>query len=291
MDSKAGGDGKKRKREEEDSDSESGTGSEQSSKKKKSKVYDEETGALTRVYRSFTSKFSIDRGYGKSSELHDHPFLHPQILLIVGPTGCGKTTLMLNILEEILENMDDKCLGDVIVYSGSPKDQLLDMLDPAEVDLCGPEQTQTLLDRLEQMQIEGAETSELMTSKRGRKKKKLHLLILDDVGNNRDLCPNNAKGTTIGRTLQSHRHLPMLVVMLTQKWKMLPTFARANCAHLFVFPGQSEVERKELVNHLPFPKEQIENLMRMTASKKHQFMWFDLVHKTAKMGFDRVLLE
>lgn len=284
-------DSKKRGREEEAE--EENSEEDEQKPKKKSKIYDAETGALCRPYRTFTGKFSVDRGYGKSAELHDHPFMHPQIMLIVGPTGCGKTTLMLNLLEEILDNIDHKALGDVILYSGSPKDELLDMLDEDEVDMYGPEHTQTLLDKLEQMQLEGTETGGMEDDghPKKRKKRKLHVAVFDDVGNNRDLCPNNAKGTTIGRTLQSHRHLPMLIIMMVQKWKMLPTFARSNVSQLFVFPGQSEVERKELVNQLPFPKEQIENIMRMTASKKHQFMWFDLVHKAVKMGFDRVLLE
>lgn len=298
-------DKKKRKREEEsesdsddDSDDDSGPRRKPPPGKKASMPFDPETGALTRTFKSFASKtVGVDDGYGKTKGLSKHPFLRPQIMLVVAPTGGGKTTLALNILEEVLDNINEKRLGKVMFYTGSPQDELLKVLDPDDVDVYGPENTASLLTDLRALQIEGMGIGGSAPAGGGgggsaqKSRKQLHILILDDAGNNRDLTPNNAKGSDIGQILISHRHIPMMVIFLVQKYNLLPTFARSNASQLFLFPGKSQGEMKEIFNTLPMPRERLEETMRLIANEDHQFLWIDLINRTAKMGFDRTVLE
>lgn len=309
----------KRKRDEEDeeeekaseSGSESGSesdGSEEGSEKSVAKkvvdgVFEKEYGTLTREVKSFDGPKSIclDRGYGKTGKLHDHPFLCPQILIISGPTGSGKTTLLMNILEEIFDNIDEAKVGKVLFYTGSPRDQLLEQLDEDDVQLFGPEQTGAFVDELRELQSDtmgfGCASAAEMQSKQVRssgekgRKRKLNVVIMDDVANNRDLSPVNAKGTDVGHFLMSHRHIPSIVIMITQKFNMLPTFARANAQHIFLFPGHSEKENKALFATFPLPQEGLIKAMRMVALKHHNFLWIDLKRLVAKEGFSKVLLE
>jgi energy-coupling factor transporter ATP-binding protein EcfA2 len=255
-------------------------------KKEGGKIFDPETGALSRKFKTFVKPSINRRGYGSTKELDDHPFLTPQIVLIVAPTGAGKTTLMLNILEMILEHVNHDKLGKVMFYTGSPQDDLIKMLDNESIDIYGPEQTETLLGDLRELSQKS-----ILPFGPAERSKKFNVLILDDVVNSRDLSPNNAKGTDIGDILIRHRHIATQVFMLAQKFNQLPTFARTNASHLFIFPGKSSHESKDILSQVPLPKAQLEKQMMAMSSDPHAFMWIDLARRTAKRGFDQVVLE
>lgn len=276
-DDKGGKRGQKRKQSGDTSDSDTGGGH-----------FDAETGALTREFKNYkrVGKAGVDRGYGKTATLSGHPFLRPQIMLIVAPTGAGKTTLALNIMEEILDNIDEHKLGKVMFYTGSPQDELLRVLNSEDVDIYGPEQTQALITDLRNLRLDTVLGG---TPESGRKK--LNILVLDDAGNNKDLSPSNAKGSDIGDVLVSHRHIPLAVILLVQKFNLLPTFARANASQVFLFPGKSTKEMSEIFQTLPFPRDRLENVMKLIGSRKHEFLWIDLLNMTAKRGFNQVILE
>lgn len=244
-------------------------------------AFSSETGALTRTVKSFKPKAS-QRGYGKHRVLDDHPFLRPQIMLVAGATGVGKTTVVLNILEEIMKHIHRKRLERVIYYTGSPNDPLLQTLDPDVVEIYGPEQSQALVEDLAALRYDRrrqAETSPLT------------VVVLDDVGNNRDLSPNNAKGTEIGDILVSHRHLHMLIIFVVQKVTLAPTFVRTNWMHLFFWPGRAEGENKLLLKEIPMPTEGMEKALRAAAGQSKVFLWVDLKNRVVKRNFDQVVLR
>ena len=270
--------GKKREREEEEEEEDVDE-----------KVYDEESGALSRRFETFRSKKGV-RGFGKTRDLDDHPWLKPQIMLVCGPTGCGKTSLVLNILDEVMEHVNEKRLGKVMFYTGSRGDKLLENIDEESVQIYGPKQTESLLQDIRDLNDEADSDGEEEHDAAGSAKAKLHILVLDDVINNKTLSPNNAKGSEIGDALLSHRHMGLMIVMLGQKWNGFPTYARDNVSHWIIFGCKNEADIKKIMEGVPLPKDQVEKEFKRMADP-HEFLWVDIPHRTVKKSFGRVVLE
>lgn len=248
-------------------------------------VFDKDTGALSREFETFRPK-KKGRQYGKTREMDDHPWLMPMIMLIIAPTGGGKTTLMLNILDEVIKNIDEKKLGKIMLYSGSPQDALLRTLDDESIEMYGPDKTESLIANLRELQL-----NLLTTGGDKEESRPLNVLVLDDAANNKDLMPTQSKGTEIGNVLTSHRHIPLLIIILSQKYSMIPVFARSNASHVFIFPGHNEKEMGEIFTNMPFGQVQLKKAMSLIAHKPHSFLWIDHVARTGKLGFDKVVLE
>ena len=126
-------------------------------------AFDKETGAILRDFVKFGEdgaatgaaddekkkrKRRKPRAYGRTGALDDHPLLHPQITLIIGRTGSGKTQLAVNLLDEICQTVNPDKMGKIYFYSGSPSDPALRVLNEDVVNIYGPDNTQQLLDDL-----------------------------------------------------------------------------------------------------------------------------------------------
>lgn len=246
-------------------------------------IFDAETGALSREFDDFLPK-KKRRGYGETPDMDDHPFLRPGISVVIAPTGGGKTTLQLNLLEEILNHVDPDRLGRVMMYTGSPQDDLLKHVNRDLVDVYGPETVESFLNELRDLQTE-------QIGEHSEQDKPFNVLVLDDAGNDRTLTPSQSKGTEIGDVYMRHRHLRMHIIASAQRWMMLPPFLRSNLSHLFLFPGKSKTELNEIFRNIDLPIDQLTKSMQSLSAKPHQFLWVDLPHRTAKIGFNKVVLR
>lgn len=261
-------------------------------------VFDAETGALSRPFKSFRPASDAKRrGYGRTKALDDHPLLHPQIIIIAAPTGGGKTTLALNLVEEVLEHVDQKKLGKVMYYSGSPGDVLLRKLDQDTVDMYGPDKVEALLSDLRTLNMYDETVKHVPNPAGGapddeipEHRRPLHVLVLDDAANNKDLMPNNAKGSEIGDIMVSHRHRGLLMILCTQKFNATPTFARANASHIFAFPG-SPAENKQVLSGVPMGTAALEQSFKTLARQPHGFLWLNLKRRTGMEGFTKVVAQ
>ena len=244
--------------------------------------FDSETGAIDRENIPYGVK--KHRGYGRT-EAHDkHPFLKPQISLICGPTGSGKTILALNLLDEIFANVNHKRLGKVMFYSGSPQDQALQELDPESVSLYGSEQEQSLIDDLHALESSMRNTKD--------EDKPLNILVLDDTGASKLLAPSQVKGSAIGAVFVAHRHLGLHLVILAQRIKgSVSPWILANMSQCFLFSGKSKQDTDALLANIPLVKEQIEKALAIISTEPHQFLKIDLVRRTVTKGFDDVILQ
>jgi hypothetical protein len=247
------------------------------------KTFDSETGALSREFVNFNKELDSSRKYGKTKELDDHPLLKPQISVISGPTGSGKTMVALNLLQEIHETVNPKRLGRIMFYTGSISDPLIQKLDPKAVSVYGPEQAQSFLDELRSIRLETRHVAEDQLP--------LNVLILDDTGASKLLSPSQVKGSEIGEILVSHRHIGIHVMLLAQRIKgMLSPFVLANMSQLFMFPGKNKSDEDELLRNIPIPREQIQKMLQAIATEDHQFLWVNVAKKTAYRGFSDPIL-
>lgn len=256
-------------------------------------VYDEDTGALSRPMKQFRgSGEARRRGFGVTPALDNHPFLHPQIMLIVGSSGKGKSTLAANIVDEIVTNIDRKKLGEVMWYSGSPGDPLLSKFDRSVVDVYGPSDVERLMSDLGDLNIRRKKDKTFYNggARLPKEKRPLHVLVLDDANNNPDLTPQNAKGSEIGDYSVGHRHHNLVLIENTHKFNMLPTIARANASQIFAFPG-SPAENQEVLKMTSLPQNILKRSLQDMARTPYDFLWLNLPQRAAMQNFSKVIVR
>lgn len=246
--------------------------------------FDKETGALSRDCVNYNSELDKKRGYGKTAELDSHPLLKPQISIIAGNTGGGKSNLALNLLDEIHKTVNPKRLGRIMYYSGSPSDPLLQKLDPKAVTVYTNEQTQSLLDELRALKLQSRHIPEDDLP--------LTVLVLDDAGSNKDLMPSQVKGSEMGEILIGHRHVGLHVIMLVQRLKgFVSPFVLANFSQLFLFPMKNKDDQNELLRNVPFPQEQISKFLTAISTQPYEFLWLNMKAKSVQKGFSDTILS
>lgn len=246
-------------------------------------VYNPRTGTLTREVETFKSKTEGKIRYGRTRALDDHPALRPQIVLIVGNTGAGKTTAALNWIDEILSQVDLKRLGAVMYYTGSPGDKLLRKLNPEVVRVYGPQQTEHLFSDMRALTAAAEEHTEETLP--------LNILVLDDIANSKDLSPRDAKGSEVGNWLVGHRHLGLQIILMSQKFNSLPTFARENRGQVITFPGRLGNDTETIIKDSPLPQDALSRVVKNMADDEHAFLWINHFKRTAHAGFNKLVLS
>lgn len=219
------------------------------------------------------------RFFKKPEYLH-HPFAPPAILAFVGPLGSGKSTAIYGVISELLEILDEKELGDVVYYSGSAGDRMLQNYG-SKIHKYTPESEESFLSHVRSILAKSAETQ--------HDKKKRHIIVLDDAVA-RDFFPRSTKtASPIAQLMVSTRHIPATILMSSQKLTDLPTFARSNAMHLFAWQSKSDNERKALLNESSTNKKLLEN--SIDTLQPGQFLWLDKARSTINKGFTSNLIH
>lgn len=265
----------------------------ESKKAKKNDKFDVETGALERDFKLFGP--TPKRGYGKTVALDDHPLLHPQITLLVGPTGSGKTQLALNLMDEILENVSEEKLGMVYVYSGSPSDPALKPLhDDQRVSMFGPDDQEKFKEAMKQHQREARdimkEAEENGQDVESDQCLPLSILFLDDAGNSRELSPTQ-KGSDMGEIIIGHRHLGLHIIYAAQRYMLLGKDLRANASLMFVWPTRNTEEMKQIIANLDFDKKSLEKEFKLLPKDSHSFLYINRIKKAVMAGLSDPVIK
>ena len=244
--------------------------------------YDAETGALTHDHPPPDGSSSDRLRFLRNPKADaDHPMwgFPATIHLLVGPLGCGKSSCIYGILEEADAVLAPRNLGRILYYSGSGSDKILDVYkEPgSKVELFSPESKESFQETLRSMLADAATTAHA--------DKKHTIIVVEDAANDAELLPPNIKcETPLGRIAMALRHLPVTLIVSSQKLSALPAFMRANATHLYVFRNKCEAERKDVLKAASFSKKEFERAMDTLTEPGH-FLWLNQHRRTLCRGF------
>lgn len=230
------------------------------------KRHDEETGVLLKP-QTADKHSACDALRFLSSKKHEtHPLAYAcGIYNFVGGLGSGKSTCIFTIMEEFAAILKEKTLGRVIYYTGSAGDKVLDMYDEDEVELYDPKSKESFLAALREICEESGEIP--------HEKKKMNIIVVEDALNDADILPFSIKSETpLSKLMISCRHIPCAILISGQKYTALPTFARSNASHIFIFGSQSDSEIAAIAKDVSFTKDTFKKAM-LTLTKPKDSLW------------------
>lgn len=228
--------------------------------------FDVETGALTKQEMPPSCSASDRARYLKNPKRdEEHPLLLGPggIITIVGQLGCGKSSLIYSILKEYSEILNMKEVGRIMYYTGSGSDKILDHYKDSDMEIYDPKSKESFQNALTELHSEEIEHD----------KKKLHIIILEDCSNDASLMPASVKNETpLSRVMMSARHVPAIIVLTAQKHTSLPTFARVNASHSFVFRTKSPAELAAVIRDASFTRKEVEDAFS-TLTDRYSCIW------------------
>ena len=243
-----------------------------------------EKGTLDREFEEVPHSASNWKTFLRKKEFHTHPYRYPSgITNIVGSLGAGKSTLVYNLLSELDEILEPKKIGRIVYYSGSGSDRLLEAYDPKRVEIYDRRSKESFLTAIREIINEASTTP--------HEERRMNIVVADDAITDRDIMPSSIKSDTpLSTLMMSARHIPVSIFLTSQKYNSLPTFARHNANHLFVFRTKSPAERKSIVQEVNFtPKEAETALDSMT--ENGDFLWFQMADRKLIRGFNQGLVS
>lgn len=223
--------------------------------------------------------------YLSSPEYETHPLAYaPGIYNIVGGLGAGKSTLVYNLLQEFSTILDEDNIGRVLYYSGSGQDQILDAYDRDAVEVFDRRSKESFASAIHEiMTVEGSDGEGNMKKK--TKLKPLHIVVVDDAITDADVLPQSIRSETpLSKLMMSARHIPAVILITGQKYSGLPTFARTNASHTFVFKVKSPSEEKSIMNDINFSRAETKRALDSLAENS-EFLWFQMQKRRITKNF------
>lgn len=249
--------------------------------------YDAETGALTHQELPPSHSASDYKKYLKYPDQDgDHPFAYtPGIHILVGPLGCGKSSLIYSLLSELNEILDDEWTGRVLYYTGSGSDAILKHykqasveIDPVTkepyetsgVEIYDPHSKESFLEAVKEILADDTPTEE----------RKMNIVVVDDAVNDKDILSHGVQSSTpLSKLMMSCRHMKTCMFITSQKLASIPTFARSNFSHGYFFRCKSDAERNDIAKMVNFSKAEFVNSMD-TLTKSGSFIWVNNLKRT-----------
>lgn len=204
-----------------------------------------------------------------------HPWKQPRVTIILGGVGSGKTTILMNVLNEVSDNVWNR----VIIFSSNRLDaKMVDTISD-DVELYGADKNK--LDT-----VIGEIRQEGLDSKRNKRKIPKILLVLDDVAGDGNFF--NANKSLFNNFILSTRHYNTTVILTTQKYKLIPPVIRVN-ANIWFINKLAPEERKQIFRELPFTKDRLEKAYDIATSKPYNWLQINISKGLLIKNFDEVL--
>jgi hypothetical protein len=205
----------------------------------------------------------------------NHPWKQPRVTIILGGVGSGKTTILMNILNEISNDTFHRA----IIFSSNKLDAKMVDTISEDVELYGADKSKldTVIAEIRQ---------DALNAKRSKKKIPKILLVLDDVAGDGNFF--NSNKSLFNNFILSTRHYNTTVILTTQKYKLIPPVIRVN-ANIWFINRLSPEERKQIFIDLPFPKDRLEKAYNLATSKAYNWLQINLSKGLLIKDFNEVL--
>jgi predicted ATPase len=204
-----------------------------------------------------------------------HPWKQPRVTIILGGVGSGKTTILMNILNEISNDTFHRA----IIFSSNRLDSKMVDTISEDVELYGADKTK--LDM-----IIGEIRQDALSAKKSKKKIPKILLVLDDVAGDGNFF--NSNKSLFNNFILSTRHYNTTVILTTQKYKLIPPVIRVN-ANIWFITKISPEERKQIFRDLPFPKDVLEKAYSLATSNNFSWLQINLSKRLLIKDFCEVI--
>ena len=279
-------------------------------------AHNSETGTIAHEINQPRHSASDWKKYLAKTEYETHPLAYaPGIVNIVGGLGSGKSTLVFNLLQELSTIIKEEHIGRVIYYSGSGQDAILEAYDRDKVEIFDRRSKESFASAIHDIMSGdeggssgggetkggsgGGETKdggggekdgETKKTKK-RELKPLHIVVVDDAITDADVLPQSIRSETpLSKLMMAARHVPCCIIITGQKYSGLPTFARANSSHTFVFKVKSPSEEKSIMNDINFSRAETKRALD-SLSENSEFLWFQMHKRRITKNFTQSVVH
>ena len=224
-------------------------------------------------------------------QFETHPYAYlAGIHLAVGSLGAGKSSLVYNLLAELSAIMNPDHIGRILYYSGSGSDKILEAYRNNDaIEIFDRKSKESFLTALREIQ---SDASEYVGDGSSSGKLPPHnIIIADDAIMDSDIvAPSVRSETPLSQILMSVRHIPATVILTSQKWSAIPTFARSNASHVYVFATRSPEERTSLSKAVNFTPNEFRKALDGLTSP-NQFIWCQSLQRKLVQGISHSLVS
>lgn len=244
-----------------------------------------ETGALLDEHSPPDSHSAKDyKRFLSSKDYHDHPLAYmPGIYLFIGSLGAGKSTAVHGLMEEFDEIIKPETRGRILYYSGSGSDKILEAYDDNVVEKFDKRSKESFQTALREIYNDAADTP--------HEKKKHNFVVVDDGVMDQDLMPSTVKSDTpLMRLAMSARHIPVSLIITSQKHSAIPAFMRSNASHLFVFRTKTPAEMESVSRDINFSKHEFVKAMDGLVSPS-DFIWVQQYNRRLIKNYSQGLIR
>ena len=190
-----------------------------------------------------------------------HPLEPPNVIIFGGPTGSGKTTTALHVLEEINKQNDD--LEEVYFFTGNNKDALLKVLGKDVKIMNDP-----------------AELSHLASVLNTEPPPSPHrVIMIDDCAAFKTMLNSQ----WFHKLIVDHRHHNVQILITCQGWHMIPKQVRTNATLIFLYATRNQSQRKDLLEEIPIDRSKLTGALNLIERGDRSFLMVNLQAQPPRM--------
>jgi hypothetical protein len=234
---------------------------------------------------------SIIHSYEQAVHRADDPMLlqnNSCVWIISGRRGAGKSSLLLSVLgsERAWKHRFDNIF--FVSPTASLDRKFGDLVSELERDgKYSDSMSEAFIDSIfERVQYDNQRASEHPNPKHRTSR---HLLVLDDVAV--DLSKSNS--ALLNRMVIQSRHHKLSIVILTQKYMVIPPIIRANADLISYFPSLNSREIAGMQDDMNIDKRIFGQIYRVATSDPHSFLHANLLAFPPKFykNFDPIQVD
>ena len=185
-----------------------------------------------------------------------HPLQPPNVMLFAGPTGSGKTSTALHILEAINEENDD--LKEVHFVTGNKKDKLLKILGEDVNIMSDPAEVANLI---------------AMIKLEGRGASPHRVIMIDDCAAFKRMFNSE----WFFDFVINHRHHNVQILMTCQGYHQINKQVRGQANLIFLYPTRNAKQRKDIIEEMPIDVVKMNSALNLIErGEKRSFLMINL---------------